>query len=88
MHMGVPPLVSDRVGCQADLVEAGRTGWVFRATDARDLQDQLRAAFDFLADPARAALLRGRVQERIVGYTYAQATAGLVAALSSVRPQS
>jgi glycosyltransferase involved in cell wall biosynthesis len=88
MHMGVPPLVSDRVGCQADLVEAGRTGWVFRATDARDLQDQLRAAFDFLADPARAALLRGRVQERIVGYTYAQATAGLVAALSSVRSQS
>jgi glycosyltransferase involved in cell wall biosynthesis len=83
MHMGVPCLVSDRVGCQADLVEAGRTGWVFRATDAGDLQRQLRAALEFLAHPDRTAALREQVRTRIAGYTYTQTTAGLLAALSA-----
>jgi glycosyltransferase involved in cell wall biosynthesis len=31
MHMGVPALVSDLVGCQRDLVTEGETGWVFSA---------------------------------------------------------
>lgn len=84
MHLGVPALVSDRVGCQADLVEPGSTGWVFHATDAGALRKQLQSALEFLADPTRTNLLRERVRDRIGGYTYNQTTAGLLAALSAV----
>jgi len=76
MHLGVPCLVSDRVGCQQDLVEDGVTGWVFRADDAADLRGKLSAALTGdLAD------FPGRIAARIAGYGYAQATAGLLAAV-------
>lgn len=84
MHMGVPALVSDLVGCQEDLVEPGKTGWVFRATDPADLQTQLRLALSVLADANRSTVLHEQVRQRIAGYTYAQTTAGLTAALSSL----
>ncbi len=40
MSMGVPCLVSDRVGCQRDLVLDGETGWVFPAGDAAQLRER------------------------------------------------
>jgi glycosyltransferase involved in cell wall biosynthesis len=82
MQMGVPALVSDRVGCQRDLVTPGETGWVFRHDDPADLQAQLGAALAALRVPVQAAALRARVRDRISGYTYARATAGLQAALA------
>ncbi|MEN9662529.1 MAG: hypothetical protein RL324_1478 [Verrucomicrobiota bacterium] len=80
MHMGVPCLVSDRVGCQEDLVEDGRTGWVFRAEDPVHLREKLSAAL-----AADLAALRPRVAARIAFYTYAAAAAGLSRALASLR---
>lgn len=79
MHLGVPCLVSDRVGCQRDLVTDDVTGWVFRASDPDHLRDRLRAALD--ASPAE---FRPRVADRIAGYTYAQTSAGLLRALAQV----
>ncbi len=76
MHLGRPALVSDRVGCQQDLVTDGETGWVFRADDAAQLRERLAAALQ-----ADLAPLRERVAQRIYGYTYAQATAGLLKAI-------
>ncbi len=81
MHLGVPCLVSDRVGCQQDLVEDGVTGWVFRADDPGHLQEKLAAALR--ADPAQ---FKPRVAARIAGYSYEKATAGLLAALASLPP--
>lgn len=79
MHLGVPCLVSDRVGCQRDLVSDGETGWVFAATSTDGLRDALRRA---LADTARDADgFRQRVLARIAGYTYAAAAEGLERAL-------
>lgn len=80
MHMGVPCLVSNRVGCQEDLVEDGRTGWVFRAQDPVHLREKLATAL-----AADLAAFRPRVAERIALYTYATATAGLSRALASLR---
>jgi glycosyltransferase involved in cell wall biosynthesis len=79
MHSGVPALVSDRVGCQQDLVTDGITGWVFRADDIAHLQDRLKAAvtMDLTA-------IRANVRHRISRYTYADATMGLVSALRAV----
>jgi glycosyltransferase involved in cell wall biosynthesis len=82
MHMGVPALVSDLVGCQRDLVTEGETGWVFRADDTGALQTKLGLALDTVADLASRERLRRAVMQRISGYTYAQTTSGLLAALA------
>lgn len=85
MHLGTPALVSDLVGCQRDLVTHGETGWVFAANDLADLEKKLSGALASLREsPARRAELRTAVAKRISGYTYAQTTTGLLAALASV----
>lgn len=86
MHMGLPCLVSHVVGCQRDLVLEGDTGWVFRAGDTAHLAVKLTAALDELArNPAE---FKARVTRRISGYTYVQATAGVLRALDAVRRAS
>jgi glycosyltransferase involved in cell wall biosynthesis len=84
MHLGVPCLVSDLVGCQRDLVTPGETGWVFPAGDQAALAATLRAALQTPA--AELARLRQNVATRVAGYTYEQTTRGLMAALASLPP--
>ena len=79
MHMGLPCLVSDRVGCQQDLVSDGETGWVFRADDPSQLREKLAAALT-----ADLPAFKARVAARIAGYTYEQTSRGLEAALNSL----
>jgi glycosyltransferase involved in cell wall biosynthesis len=81
MHMGVPCLVSDRVGCQRDLVTDGETGWVFRAEERGHLEARLAAALTADLAPFKTQALR-----KIAGYTYAQTTGGLLNALAAVAP--
>ena len=82
MHLGVPCVVSDLVGCQRDLVHPGKTGWVFPAEDPAALAATLRAA---LATPAEAmAQLRANALATIGNYTYEQTSAGLLRALASL----
>jgi glycosyltransferase involved in cell wall biosynthesis len=81
MHMGVPCLVSDQVGCQRDLVTEGETGWVFPAGDEAALNTALaRAAHTLQENPSA---LRARVAARVARYTYAQATDGLMRAVQA-----
>lgn len=84
MHMGVPALVSDLVGCQRDLVTDGETGWVFRSDGVVPLLKKLSGALNVLAVPAEQARIRQAVATRIAQYTYAQTSAGLIAALASL----
>ena len=79
MHMGVPCLVSDRVGCQRDLVTDGETGWVFRTEDSAHLRERLRDALT-----AELAPYKTRVAKRIASYTYRETSAGLLDALESL----
>ncbi|MEZ0216417.1 MAG: glycosyltransferase family 4 protein [Rariglobus sp.] len=82
MHAGVPCLVSDRVGCQQDLVTEGETGWVFPAADPNGLRQALsRALAANVPDHAR---LRAGVALRISHYNYQQAGAGLLRALQTL----
>lgn len=81
MHLGVPCLVSDRVGCQQDLVSEGETGWVFPAAEPGALRATLARAVS--ADAGTHTRLREQVTARISGYTYAAASAGLQAAVSA-----
>ena len=84
MHLGVPCLVSDRVGCQRDLITDGETGWVFSAEDPAALAAALARALAALADPDARDRIRSAVADRIGGYTYAATTAGLLSALASL----
>lgn len=84
MLMGVPCLVSDRVGCQRDLVTEGQTGWVFASEDPAALEGALSTALAEIGSPARLNEIREAVERRIRGYTYIQTTAGLIGALGSL----
>jgi glycosyltransferase involved in cell wall biosynthesis len=81
MHLGVPCLVSDRVGCQPDLVTDGETGWVFPAADPGALPAALARAQ--ATDDATRNRMRQQIATRIAGYTYATAAAGLAAAVAA-----
>lgn len=81
MHLGVPCLVSNLVGCQRDLVTDGETGWVFAAKEPGALAASLTRALATLADPTARARIHDALATRIAGYTYAQSTAGLLSAL-------
>lgn len=82
MHLGVPCLVSDVVGCQRDLVTPGETGWVFTAEDPTALRAALNAALRAPATELRK--LGDQARARVAGYTYQQTSDGLLAALASL----
>jgi glycosyltransferase involved in cell wall biosynthesis len=84
MHMGVPCLVSDLVGCQRDLVIDGETGWVCRAGDAAHLREKLAAAL--ATPPAQMEKIKQAVAEKVSHYTYAQTTEGFLRALAFAAP--
>jgi glycosyltransferase involved in cell wall biosynthesis len=82
MHLGLPCMVSDLVGCQRDLVIPGQTGWVFPANDSAALAAALRTALR--SSPEELDRLSAAARERVARYTYEQTTAGLLAALASL----
>jgi glycosyltransferase involved in cell wall biosynthesis len=80
MHLGVPCLVSDRVGCQQDLVTEGETGWVFSVGEPGSLLRALQRALAADREPMRV-----HIADRISGYTYEKAADGLLRAVASLR---
>jgi len=74
---GLPCVVSDRVGCAPDLVTPGVTGEIFPFGDVAALAsalERVRASLDGGRSFRKACL------ERVAGYSYDAATAGLEAA--------
>jgi glycosyltransferase involved in cell wall biosynthesis len=84
MHMGVPCMVSSRVGCQRDLVLPGETGWVFDPEDPGAIKRTLIEALAELRSDTRCREISQAVGQKIAAYTYAQTTAGLLEALSTL----
>jgi glycosyltransferase involved in cell wall biosynthesis len=80
MHLGRPCLVSNRVGCQLDLVIDGETGWVFDAGDADALRASLARALDEFE--RRGRHMGQAAAHRVARYSYDAATAGLHAAVA------
>ena len=79
MHMGRPCLVSDRVGCQRDLVTDGETGWVFKVDQLDHLHTKLGEALSVLRKDRHA--LTAAVTDRISRYNFEQTAKGLLAAV-------
>jgi glycosyltransferase involved in cell wall biosynthesis len=82
MATGLPAIVSDAAGCSVDLVEDGRTGFIFRMGDVDGLAGRMRT-FAALT-PAERGAYRPRVLERIARYSLAAAADGTLNALTSV----
>lgn len=81
MNLGTAALVSSHVGCAADLVIDGETGWTFEAGNTGDLQ--LRLA-DALSDPHRLGTMGEAARDHIGNYSYEAATDGLLSAMRSL----
>jgi glycosyltransferase involved in cell wall biosynthesis len=84
MHMGIPCLVSDQVGCQGDLVTPGETGWVFNPEDPRALGLALTAALAGLASPSQRESMMSAIDRRMAAYSYEKTSDGLLAALAAL----
>jgi glycosyltransferase involved in cell wall biosynthesis len=77
---GVPVLVSDHVGCHADLVQHGRNGNVFRAGHIGSLTSTLADALR----PDHLSAWAAQARPSLARHTYAQATDGLKRAVASI----
>jgi glycosyltransferase involved in cell wall biosynthesis len=82
--LGRAVIVSNVVGCGSDLVEHGKTGFVFPATNVDALADCLR---DALADRERLKAIGEAGRQRVRNYNYAAATKGLMDALKWLNVQ-
>jgi len=79
MACGRPAVVSDQVGCRADLVVPGRTGDVVPCGDCAALAAALTA---LAADPARLARMGEQAREHVRGYSFDRLTEGTLAAVA------
>lgn len=82
MACGLPAIVSDQVGCAADLVEDGRTGAVFACADVDALGAHL---LRWSGAPERLAVMGTNARERVHGgYNFQRVVEGAVRALQAV----
>jgi glycosyltransferase involved in cell wall biosynthesis len=77
--LGKPVIISDQVGCAADLVQPEENGWIFPAGDVVALRDCLRQVFCQTENLVNKGL---QGQEIIQQYSYKQTTQGLCQALT------
>lgn len=80
MQYGLPAIVSDAVGCQTDLVEEGKTGFVFRSGSIEEFSSALQRA---ISNP-QAELMKRNVMKQIGAYTTQSSVSGILRALQYV----
>jgi glycosyltransferase involved in cell wall biosynthesis len=85
MCMAKPIIVSDHVGCAANLVNPGENGWIFPAGDVTALTECLQ---DALQADDRLIQFGQASKRKIQHYSYRQTTDGLQKALNWINPLS
>ena len=81
MSCGLTCIVSDRVGCGPDLIEAGRTGAVFQLGDV----DGLAALMTGLArDPSQLAFMSTQARRKIQKHSIPAAVEGVLQSLHAI----
>jgi glycosyltransferase involved in cell wall biosynthesis len=78
MNFGLPVVVSDKVGCAADLVRHGENGYVFPYSRSDELAGYLALLVD---DASQRVTFGRRAVETITPWNYDAAGAGLIAAV-------
>jgi glycosyltransferase involved in cell wall biosynthesis len=80
MNFQLPVVVSDRVGCAADLVRDGQTGYVIDHRSTAALADRLALLVD---DPALRARLGACGSELVAGWNHDVAAESVVSAVAA-----
>ncbi len=78
MNFGLPVVVSDKVGCAADLVRHGENGYVFSHDRPEELAGHLAQLVD---DRASRESFGPRAAETVAPWNYEAAADGLLAAV-------
>ncbi len=80
MNFSLPVVVTDKVGCAADLVRNGENGYVVPSDDVTDLA---RAIESLVQDPERRRAFGARSREVVDAWTYERAAEGVVEACAA-----
>jgi glycosyltransferase involved in cell wall biosynthesis len=83
LQYGIPAVVSDGVGCHPDLIEAGKTGFVFPVGDAATLADCMSRIMTLLQN-SRAALFAA-CRDKARAYSMERSIAGVYEAVCKTR---
>jgi glycosyltransferase involved in cell wall biosynthesis len=83
MACGLPAIVSDAVGCAADLIESGRTGESYPLGHVENLADAIERLSR--RQPSEVSLMKRAVRAKIRGYSCDAAVKGTVHAIEAVR---
>jgi glycosyltransferase involved in cell wall biosynthesis len=81
MACGLPALVSDQVGCCADLIVPGETGEVFEFGNYNMLADYM---ISYAANSGKVEEMGKRSLQKISGYSVAEVVEGCINALRYV----
>jgi glycosyltransferase involved in cell wall biosynthesis len=81
MACGLPAIVSNGVGCQADLVQDGQTGFVYPCADTAALGRAMRR---MAMDGAARRRMGANARERVAAYSYERVIAGIRQAVDFV----
>jgi glycosyltransferase involved in cell wall biosynthesis len=83
MACGLTAIVSDQVGCHADLIVPGQTGWTYSLGNIDQLGDRLTTAID-LGSPGLTIMGKNAQQKVMAEYNYQKVVAGISQALNFV----
>ncbi|MGH7886116.1 MAG: glycosyltransferase family 4 protein, partial [Thermodesulfobacteriota bacterium] len=83
MACGIPVLVSSGVGCAPDLVEDGKTGFIFDMGNINSLERKIIESFDEIQN--RNSELKKNIADKISIYSMKNATKKLLAALDIIK---
>ncbi|MBV6440277.1 MAG: D-inositol-3-phosphate glycosyltransferase [Saprospiraceae bacterium] len=75
MNFGLPVILSDQTGCAADLVEEGKSGFVFRSGDLMDLAHKISLIAAMSGEEREKMSIASKA--KIAGYSYQSVIAGL-----------
>jgi glycosyltransferase involved in cell wall biosynthesis len=81
MACGLPAVVSDRVGCGADLIIEGHTGRMFPFGDHRELA---RVVAELAANREELTKMGQAARRHVQNYSIEAAAQGIIAAVRSV----
>jgi glycosyltransferase involved in cell wall biosynthesis len=80
LHHGLPCIVSEGVGCAADLIEPGATGETFACGSATCLTEAITRALSLVKQPET----RTNCRKKVAAYTVGSAAAGIAEALGQL----
>jgi glycosyltransferase involved in cell wall biosynthesis len=83
MACGLPAIASNQVGCHADLITPGQTGWIYPMGQIAQLGDRLTTAIA-LGSAGLTAMGKNAKNKVMAEYNYQRVVAGIMQALSYI----